>query len=142
MAITNDLAVVLGQPSQMASSFTSCSIRPEAEAIHRFVIANEVKQSSPSNNPSMPAALHDYHDPAPDDPQIQHQQPERRTFQVLIHILIFVDGIPHLRRALVHMAQAQQAAAQQKPRHIPPARGPVRSAAPTAAGVPQCSYPL
>src|ERR1019366_3065100 len=27
MAITNDLAVVIGQPSQMASSFTSGSIR-------------------------------------------------------------------------------------------------------------------
>jgi len=26
MAITNDLAVVFGQPSQMASSFTSCFI--------------------------------------------------------------------------------------------------------------------
>src|SRR3989338_9053711 len=34
MAITNDLAVVLGQPSQMASSFTSCFIRGWFAKIH------------------------------------------------------------------------------------------------------------
>jgi hypothetical protein len=36
MAITNDLAVVFGQPSQMASSFTSCFISSPISSYIRY----------------------------------------------------------------------------------------------------------
>ena len=36
----------------------------------------------------MPPTPHNHLHPAPDHPQIQHQQAKRRTLQILIHILI------------------------------------------------------